>query len=223
MALALKKNPKVDLRRKYLRSLEISFVIALAFLIIAFKYYPSFEKEEIKTEAAQELVQVEDVDVTQQQAAPPSPPKPLVPIEAPADSEFEDIEIQSSEMDDLEVSSTPPPPPSQKKEEIQEEEEPVYFVAVEEQPAPIGGIEAIQASIVYPEMARKAGIQGRVYVRAYVDERGVVTKVELLKGIGGGCDEEAMKAVKATKFSPGKQRGKAVKVQVSVPITFKLK
>ena len=61
-----------------------------------------------------------------------------------------------------------------------------------------------------------------MYVKAYVDETGNVFKVELVKGIGGGCDEVAMKAVKDSKFNPGKQRGKAVRVQVTVPILFKL-
>ena len=57
---------------------------------------------------------------------------------------------------------------------------------------------------------------------AYVDEQGIVTKTEVLKGIGAGCDEAAEYAVKQTKFSPGKQRGKAVKVKIMVPIIFKL-
>jgi protein TonB len=66
-------------------------------------------------------------------------------------------------------------------------------------------------------------VQGKVYVKAYVDENGNVVKVELVKGIGAGCDEEAMKAVQSTLFNPGKQRGKPVKVQVTVPIRFVLK
>jgi protein TonB len=60
-----------------------------------------------------------------------------------------------------------------------------------------------------------------VFIRAFVDESGSVIKTELIKGIGGGCDEAALDAVRDTKFSPGKQRGKPVKVQVTVPIVFK--
>ena len=71
-------------------------------------------------------------------------------------------------------------------------------------------------------MPRRAGIEGKVYVLAYVNEEGTVTKTEILKGIGGGCDEAAEYAVKHTKFSPGKQRGKPVKVKVMVPVVFKL-
>jgi protein TonB len=102
------------------------------------------------------------------------------------------------------------------------EEAPVYFVAVEEMPEPIGGIQGIQSRIVYPEIAKRAGVEGRVYVLAFVDESGNVTKAQVLKGLGAGLDEAALDAIRQTKFKPGKQRGKPVKVQVSIPIVFKL-
>ena len=97
-----------------------------------------------------------------------------------------------------------------------------YFVAVEEMPFPIGGLSAIQEKIVYPELAKRSGIEGKVYILAYINEKGIVDHAKVIKGIGAGCDEAALKAVKETKFSPGKQRGKPVKVQVSIPIVFKL-
>lgn len=216
--MALKKNPKVDLKRKYRRLFETSLIIALAVLIIAFKYFPEFEKEALELDGPQELVQVEDVEATKQEAAPPPPPKPPIPIEAPSDEVLEDIEISDTELD-IEAEVAAPPPPV---EEEEEEAEPVFFVAVEQQPEPIGGLEGIQKRIVYPEIAKRAGVQGRVFVKAFVDENGNVVKVELLKGIGAGCDEAAMEAVKNTKFTPGRQRGKSVKVQVSIPIVFRL-
>lgn len=218
--MALKKNPKVDLKRKYQRYVETSLVISLAFLVIAFKYFPDIKAEEVKLEAPQELVNVEDVEVTKQETAPPPPPKPPIPIEAPSDDVLEDIEIADTEIDLEEEIAAPPPPPVQEEEE--EEEEPAFFVAVEEMPEPIGGIAKIQSNIVYPEIAKRAGVQGRVFVKAFVDENGNVQKVELIKGIGAGCDEAAMEAVKKTQFKPGKQRGKPVRVQVSIPILFKL-
>lgn len=97
-----------------------------------------------------------------------------------------------------------------------------YLVAVTEQPEPIGGMYEIQRQIVYPEIAKRAGIQGRVFVKAFLNENGEVVKVDLLKGIGGGCDEQAVNAVKNTKFKPGVLNGKKVKTQVAVPIMFKL-
>ena len=89
-------------------------------------------------------------------------------------------------------------------------------------PEPIGGIKSIQEKIHYPEIAKRAGIEGKVYVLAFIDENGDVKNVKIIKGIGAGCDEAALDAVKQTKFIPGGQRGKAVKVRVSIPISFKL-
>ncbi len=216
--MALKKNPKVDLKLKYQRYWEVSLIISLILIILAFKFFPKFEKEVVKIDAPQELIMTEDVEATKQETAPPPPPKPPIPIEAPTDDVLEDVEIESTDLDVNAEVSAPPPPPVEEKEE----EEPVFFVAVEQMPEPIGGIAAIQKKIVYPEIAKRAGVQGRVYVKAYVDESGRVTKVELIRGIGAGCDEAAMKAVQSVMFKPGKQRGKPVKVQVTVPVLFKL-
>ncbi|MCF8261042.1 MAG: energy transducer TonB [Melioribacteraceae bacterium] len=217
--MALKKNPKVDLKLKYQRTLEICAILALGLLVVAFEFFPKFETGDLSIEAPQELIDVEDVEATKQETAPPPPPKPPIPIEAPSDDVIEDIELEDTELDIDAVVEAPPPPP---EEEDEEDEEPVFFVAVEEMPAPIGGIGAIQSQIVYPEIAKRAGVQGRVFVKAFVDVNGVVQKVELIKGIGAGCDEAAMEAVKKTRFKPGKQRGKAVPVQVSIPVLFRL-
>ena len=97
-----------------------------------------------------------------------------------------------------------------------------YFVAVEQMPEPIGGIKAIQENVRYPEIAKRAGIEGRVYVKAYIDENGNVAGTEVVKGVGAGIDEAAQDAILKTKFKPGMQRGKNVKVQVMIPIQFKL-
>lgn len=212
------KKPIADLRATYKRVLEISIIISLSILIFAFKFFPHLQDKGLALEGPQELFTVEDIQQTKQENRPPPPPKPPIPIEAPSDDVLEDIEIEDTEIDfEAEIEAPPPPP----KEEI--EEEPTYFVAVEEMPGPIGGIRAIQEKIVYPEIAKRAGVEGKVYVLAFVDEGGIVTKAQIIKGIGAGCDEAALNAVLKTKFTPGKQRGKPVKVQVSIPIIFKLK
>jgi protein TonB len=107
------------------------------------------------------------------------------------------------------------------KEEKIVEEEPTFFVAVEEMPELIGGIKGLQSKITYPEIAKRVGIEGKVIVQAIVDESGNVISVNTLKGIGSGCDEVAMDAVRNSKFTPGKQRGKTVKTQITIPIVFK--
>ncbi len=211
------KKPIADLRATYKRVLEISIIISLAILIFAFKFFPHLQDKGMALEGPQELFTVEDIQQTKQENRPPPPPKPPIPIEAPSDDVLEDIEIEDTEID-FEAEIEAPPPP---KEDI--EEEPTYFVAVEEMPSPIGGIKAIQEKIVYPEIAKRAGVEGKVYILAFVNEQGEVTKAQVIKGIGAGCDEAALNAVLKTRFTPGKQRGKPVKVQVSIPIIFKLK
>lgn len=212
------KKPLADLRATYKRVLEISIIISLSILIFAFKFFPHLQDKGLAIEGPQELFTVEDIQQTKQENRPPPPPKPPIPIEAPSDDVLEDIEIEDTEIDfEAEIEAPPPPP----KEDI--EEEPTYFVAVEEMPAPIGGIKSIQEKIVYPEIAKRAGVEGKVYILAFVNEQGEVTKAQVIKGIGAGCDEAALNAVLKTRFTPGKQRGKPVKVQVSIPIVFKLK
>jgi TonB family protein len=103
----------------------------------------------------------------------------------------------------------------------QVKEDPTIFVAVEEQPQLIGGLQGVTNKIFYPELANKLGIEGKVIVQAIVDENGNVSSVKTIKGIGGGCDEIAMDAIKDSKFIPGKQKGNPVKVQITIPIVFK--
>lgn len=212
------KNPIADLRARYKTTLEICIIIALAVMIVAFKFFPNLKESKVVLEGPQELFKVEDIQQTKQEERPPPPPKPPIPIEAPSEDVLQDIDIESTELDLNANLEAPPPPPKEEKVE----EEPTYFVAVEEMPEPIGGIKGIQEKIIYPEIAKRAGVEGKVYVLAFVDETGTVTKAQIIKGIGAGCDEAALDAVLKTKFKPGKQRGKPVKVQVSIPIIFKL-
>ena len=104
-----------------------------------------------------------------------------------------------------------------------EPEEPTpVFVVVEEMPELIGGLAALQREIRYPVIARKAGIEGRVILQFIIDEQGRVTESKVVRGIGGGCEEEALRAFQTMRFRPGKQRGKPVKVKMSLPVTFRL-
>ena len=217
--MIINKNPKVDLKRKYASRFEMGFIFSLSVVILLFLYFPRFENSQKIIEVPQELVAVEDVALTKQDVAPPPPPKPIIPIETPAEDILEDIAIEQTELNVEDVVTSPPPP---QYEEKVEEVQPTFFIAVEEMPEPIGGIAGIQSKIIYPEIAKRAGVQGKVYIKAYVDEEGIVKKAEVIKGIGAGCDEAAIQAVMQTRFKPGKQRGKAVKVQVSIPIRFVL-
>ena len=90
-------------------------------------------------------------------------------------------------------------------------------------PELIGGLAAIQREIRYPVIAKRAGLEGRVILQFIVDEQGRVSESKVVRGIGGGCDEEALRALQTVRFRPGTQRGKPVKVKMSLPVTFKLR
>lgn len=97
----------------------------------------------------------------------------------------------------------------------------VYNVA-DKMPEIKNGLSSLYKKIKYPEKARKAGISGRVYIQFIVDENGNVEKPKVLKGIGGGCDQAALAAIKNVKFNPGIKNGQAVKVRFTLPVAFRL-
>jgi len=101
-------------------------------------------------------------------------------------------------------------------------DEPIYGTWVESMPEPIGGINAIQQEIAYPTEALINQIEGKVYVVATIDTLGNVAETKIIKGIGYGCDEEALHIVKITKFTPAITQDRKVKCQISIPIKFKL-
>ncbi len=178
----------------------------------------SIAKEEaVITDSVQEwvipegviLVEEEETQTKEQvvkQILPTPPPKLPAPIETASTqfTEYNSVENGVKQKDLTQSDETSELPPTAITEI---ENEPVYFVAVEEMPAPIGGLKSIQQKIVYPEIALRARVEGKVFVKAFVDETGTVTSAEIVKGIGAGCDEAAIDAVLQTKFSPGKQRG----------------
>ena len=98
-----------------------------------------------------------------------------------------------------------------------------YLAFAEKMPVPVGGLPAIYKLIEYPTMAKKVGVQGKVYILAFINENGIVDDVKVVKGIGAGCDEAAIEAIKKTRFIPGESSGKPAKVKTSLQINFKLK
>jgi len=242
-----KKNKEYGaykLRKSYQKDLTIAMWISIFIVILVTTgptIYRMINPEEVATTKKRKVVITE-------LAPPPSigEKKEDIPIEAPPplkstikftppvikpDEQVQDEFVTVDELKDvdpgLETEAGNPEGVDYSLLEVEEkvvEEEtaPKYFVAVEEMPEPIGGIKAIQEKITYPEIAKRAGVEGKVYILAFVDENGNVTKAQVLKGIGAGCDEAAQDAVLQTKFKPGKQRGTPVKVQVSIPIVFKL-
>lgn len=211
-----RKQSKVDLRKYHLLFLEVGLITVLLIFIVAMKIELHPKKKTINFTEQQEIVQMEEVVKTKQIERPPPPPRPPVPVEVPNDQIIEDEVLNiNAEIELDQQLELPPAPPS-------EEEEEDFFVAVEQMPELIGGLAGLQKRIKYPELARKAGIEGRVIVQFIVNEDGTVENPRVIRGIGGGCDDEAVRAVMAAKFKPGLQRGQPVRVQYSLPVVFRL-
>jgi protein TonB len=214
----LRKDPKVSLRFKYRKTIELALVLSLALLVIVFQAWKKFEKKAETAAKVDITIDVQEIPPTEQVKRPPAPARPAIPIESEDEDIPEDLTIETTEID---LSELPPPPPPP-EDEIDESAS--IFVAYDEPPEPIGGFGAIQSKLVYPEIARKAGVEGRVYVNVIIDEKGNVVGAKVIKSLGNnGCDEAAIAAIKAVKWRPAKQRDKPVKVQVGIPVVFKLK
>lgn len=213
-----RKKPEVDLKRSHTVRLQLGLVLTLALFLLAFKVEFRNNSTLMMTVEDQETVKMEVVEQTSQVKAPPPPPRPQVPVEVPNEEVIEDDIIDFDADLDLDAPIDLPPPPPPADDEPEEE----IFLVVEQQPELIGGMASIWKNIKYPDIARKAGIEGRVTVQFIVDEKGGISDLKVVRGIGGGCDEEALRAVQKAKFKPGMQRGVPVKVRYSLPIVFKL-
>lgn len=213
-----RKKPQSDLRKYYTVFLEGGIIIVLLIFLAAMKLDFHSGQKSVDLTDEQEVVKMEEIVQTEHQQKPPPPPRPPVPVEVPNDEIVEDqvLDINADlNLDDK--LETPPPPPA--KEEEDEED---FFVVVEQMPQLKGGLASIQKCVNYPEMARKAGIEGRVIVQFIVNEQGDVEQPSIVRGIGGGADKEAIRCVEEAEFVPGQQRGNPVRVQFSVPVVYNL-
>jgi len=219
-----KKNPNIDLEKKRGLFIQIGLAVALLIVLGAFEYR-SYERGasslgDFNLEADWE----EEIENTFREEKPPPPPPPppdeIVIVEDEEEIENE-IEIEDTESDeDLEI---------EEEEEVTDE----VFMIVEDMPRFQGCsddqctqmeiMKYIAKNTKYPPIAKENNITGRVFVSFVVDKTGKVTQVKVLRGVDKYLDAEAVRVVQSMpKFKPGKQRGKTVSVQYSVPINFKL-
>lgn len=214
---------KNDLKKNYGIRLQAALMVSLGIFILLFKLEinPGVSEDLILVEQLED-VYIEDIIQTKQELKAPAPPRPAVPVEVPND-EIVEIEILDIDAElDLDAAFDLPAAPPSSDEGTEELEEEI-FVVVEQQPVLVGGINALQREIKYPEMAIMAGIEGRVILQFVVDREGMIKDAIVVRGIGGGCDEEALRALSKMTFKPGKQRGKPVSVRYTIPVSFSLK
>ena len=226
MALEIKKNPKVDLNNKRGLIFSLSLVITLSMMLYAFewKQYDSsiMELTAKQTNVFETMIEVPSTTI---------PPPPEVIVQQPqlvAVPDEEEIEQEIKFVFDVEVTE------DTKVEEYKpveipkmEEESDEIFLVVEENAQPRGGIsefyQYIGSNIKYPAQARRLRVEGRVYVEFVVGKDGKIFDATAVKGIGAGCDEEAVRIIMSSPaWNPAKQRGKPVKQRMVLPITFKL-
>lgn len=213
-----------SLRRQYRGTLQVGVIMSLLVMLVLFKIplqvESTFENEVI----AQEVVQLEEIIQTEQKIKAPPPPRPIVPIEVPNDEILEEEEFELDVALDLEeiIENLAPPvvPDLNEEDEVDEAE---IFMVVEDMPTIIGGREKLYEYVEYPAMAREAGLEGTVVVVIVIDEKGVPQDFNVLKSIHPLLDEASTSALSKIRFTPGRQRGKAVRVKMAIPIRFKLK
>ncbi|WP_445383130.1 energy transducer TonB [Robiginitalea sp. IMCC43444] len=233
--MEIKKNPKADLSRNsgLYFVLGLALVMLLVFVAFEWKTYDEVNDYDISLNVEDALD--EEVPMTEQIKTPPPPPPPAAPevIEVVEDEEeVEETVIESTEtsqeeeiieVDDVEV------------DEMDEDID-VPFAVIEDVPV-FPGCESesdkracfnemmqkhIRKNFRYPEIAQEMGIQGRVAVMFTIQKDGSIGNIRM-RGPDKNLEAEAMRIIqKLPKMTPGKQRGRPVRVPFSIPITFKL-
>ena len=226
-----KKAPKADLEHNKGIFFELGLIIALSLVLIAFEWTSTelFSSEMLMGE--DQKFEEEIIPITfKKQAQPQKPPEPPKVVEffqvVDNDIELEDeLTLENMEIDlETEVAIIEYEPTI----EAEEEEEKQIFVAVEEMPSfqgkgATGFQEWIGKNLQYPEIALQNGIEGRVFVYFVVEPDGSVSNARVLRGVDPALDTTAIRVIRASpKWSPGKQRGKPVRVGFTFPIKFKL-
>ena len=231
--MEVKKSPKASLENKRFLFTEIGFVIALLAVLFAFDY-SSKEKKVATLETETAAVEVEDMIPITQETPPPPEAAPKIPILSDQIDVVDDnIKIDDNMFQNLEddansgveimdyIESAP--------EEETIEEEAIPFQLVEEKPSFNGGdanefSKWVNSRLVYPEIAKENGVQGRVTLQFTVNADGSVSNVKVLRGVDSSLDKEAVKVVSSSpKWKPGKQRDRAVKVTYTFPVIFQLR
>ncbi len=219
-----KKNPEADLERRKSSLRWMGVMAAMAFVLVSFEWKWFDLQVEGLGDYKSDLLEEEVIPVSFQQPPPPPPPPQQQQTVLEIVEDDEEIE-EELVMEDMEVDEDTEIEFIEEVEEEFVEEE--IFTIVQDMPSFPGGDAAMLSylgkNIKYPTLAKESGIQGTVYVTFVVEKDGSVSNVKVLRGIGGGCDEEAIRVVKSMpRWTPGKQRGKPVKVQYNLPCRFVL-
>lgn len=225
--MEIKKSPKADLENKKAVFMQIGLVVALSLVLIAFEWTTTDVAIGSMQMTEDVAAEEEIIPITRQEEVKPPPPPPppkvsdvlnIVEDDVELDDELELMDTEANENTEIDYQAI---------EVVEEEEDAPVFFIVEQMPVFPGGEEALRKyiaqSVKYPAIAQENGIQGRVFVAFVVNTKGEVTDVKIARGVDPNLDKEAIRVVSnMPKWTPGKQRGKAVKVSYTVPINFVL-
>ena len=230
--MEVKKSQKANLENKRLLFTEIGLVLALLIVYGALNW----NQREVKTASLAkeaEVVEIEDMVPITQETPPPPPEQVKIPVLSDQiDIVEDDIKVDDDMFQNLEDDSSVGVEIMDYKEEVVEEEveeEAIPFQLVEEKPSFNGGdanefSKWVNQNLVYPEIAKENGVQGRVTLQFTVNPDGRVSNVKVLRGVDSSLDKEAVRVVSMSpKWKPGKQRDRAVKVTYTFPVIFQLR
>lgn len=230
--MELKKTPKADLENKKFLFREIGLIVALAIVFAGFEY-KTYEKS-VSSLASENATVLEEemVPITKQELPPPEMPKiPVITdqIEIVDDNMkiTTNVDFSTEDRKDIAVTIKDYSKGSSREEVVEEEEIP--FAIVEEKPKFKGGDENtftkwVFERLVYPDIAKENGVQGRVTVSFLVNTDGSVSDVKVVRGVDASLDKEAVRVITSSpKWEPGRQRNKPVKVRYMFPVIFQLR
>ena len=201
---------QLSLKLRFPFIIRVTGLLSIILLISLFFVLPRFTGEGVQEHYDQIIIEQIDIPQTQQIERPPPPSRPSIPIESEDEDLADDLTIEETDLSDFEAWDAPPPPPSGPQ---------VKFIPYDDPPVPLTPIRP-----KYPEIAQEAGIEGTVFIQAFIDKQGRVIETTIIKGIPNtGLDEAAIEAIRKTRFRPAKQRERAVGVWISIPVNFKLK
>ena len=229
--MEIKKSDKANLENKKLLFTELGLIVSLAITFGAFEYTSKETTVSVLEDTTEVLIEEEIIPITQE-TPPPPPAAPKIPVLSDQiDIVDDEIEIEDDMFMNLEDDASLGVEIMDYVEVEEEvvEEEAIPFQLVEEKPSFQGG-DANQFSkwvnqrLVYPEIAKENGVQGRVTLQFTVEKDGTVTKVKVLRGVDPSLDKEAVRVVSMSpKWKPGKQRDRAVPVTYTFPVIFQLR
>ena len=229
--MEIKKSDKANLENKKLLFTELGLIVSLAITFGAFEYTSKETKVSTLEDTAEVVLEEEIIPITQE-TPPPPPAAPKIPILSDQiDIVDDEIELDDDMFMNLEDDASLGVEIMDYVDVIEEEveEEAIPFQLVEEKPSFQGG-DANQFSkwvnqrLVYPEIAKENGVQGRVTLQFTVEKDGSVTMVKVLRGVDPSLDKEAVRVVsQSPKWKPGKQRDRAVPVTYTFPVIFQLR